>query len=252
MSKNLPSPRFDYSELDDDTASKLQCFSNSAHSLIRKSHIRFIADFGEILSNARELLSSHGDGTFCKWATAEFDLSKSTVYNYVNAWERCLSNGWTNFSNLTPTAIYLLCQNETPEPVRKKALKLSEKQESVTKADIELLLDQSQGRLTKPKPTSKTGGGATGVAANEVCPTVGQTSAVSAAEDEADPFDVGEYEDVEEADTDPEADFLKARSLAHQYRDKLARAIGDCHDHKPNRAKRDELVKLVQSVEVWK
>lgn len=66
-------------------------------------------------------------------------------------------------------------------------------------------------------------------------------------DDEADPFDVGE--DVED---DTEADFAKARSLAHQYRDKLARAICDCHDHKPNREKRDELVKLVQSVEVWK
>lgn len=249
MSKNLPATRFDYSELDDETASKLQYFSNSAHSLIRKSHIRFIADFGEILSNARQLLSSHGDGTFCKWATAEFDLSKSTIYNYVNAWERCLSNGWTNFSNLTPTAIYLLCHSETPEPVRKKALKLSEKQQSVTKADVESLLERFSSKL---KPTSTTTRRDDSATDGTLEPAPVSNADISfddeeTPEDEADPFDV--YEDVEE---DTEADFLKARSLAHQYRDKLARAICDCHDHKPNRAKRDELVKLVQSVEVWK
>lgn len=41
------------------------------------------------------------------------------------------------------------------------------------------------------------------------------------------------------------------RSLAHQYRDKLARAICDYHELNPNRAERDRLVQLVQGIELW-
>jgi hypothetical protein len=43
----------------------------------------------------------------------------------------------------------------------------------------------------------------------------------------------------------------KAKTLAHAYRDKLARAICDYHELKPNRSQRDRLVKLVQGVQLW-
>lgn len=43
----------------------------------------------------------------------------------------------------------------------------------------------------------------------------------------------------------------KNRQLAHDYRDKLARAICDYHEVKPNRKERDRLVKLVQGVTLW-
>ena len=44
----------------------------------------------------------------------------------------------------------------------------------------------------------------------------------------------------------------KARTLAHKYRDSLARAVCDYHELKPNRAERDRIVKLVQGIELWK
>lgn len=43
----------------------------------------------------------------------------------------------------------------------------------------------------------------------------------------------------------------KNRQLAHEYRDKLARAICDYHEVKPNRKERDRLVKLIQGVTLW-
>ena len=113
---------------------------------MRNNQIRFIAEFGEMLSDARKLLSHHGDGTFCKWAAAEFDLSRQTVYNYVNAWDRCLSNGWTNCDNISPTALYLMSRDDTPKPVRTKALQLAGRKATVTKADVDGFL----GKASKP------------------------------------------------------------------------------------------------------
>ena len=51
---------------------------------------------------------------------------------------------------------------------------------------------------------------------------------------------------------DPKQLAKKNRDLAHSYRDKLARAVCDYHEVKPNRAERDRLVKLVQGVVLWK
>jgi hypothetical protein len=157
---NEVSTRFDYSALDEDTAAKLKCFKSAANSLIRKSMIGFIAEFGKLLSEARELLSKYGEGTFCKWATTEFDYGKSTIYNYVNAWERCLSNGWTNCQNVSPTALYLLSHEDTPKSVVSQALKLAKKQPSVTKADIERLIG---GNRKSDSNTSRKGAAPAGV-----------------------------------------------------------------------------------------
>lgn len=55
----------------------------------------------------------------------------------------------------------------------------------------------------------------------------------------------------EAASDDPKDHAKKTKALAHSYRDKLARAICDYHDIKPNRAERDRLVKLVQGIVLW-
>lgn len=55
----------------------------------------------------------------------------------------------------------------------------------------------------------------------------------------------------EEPPDNGEAAQKKAKTLAHAYRDKLARAICDYHELKPNRSQRDRLVKLVQGVQLW-
>ncbi len=155
MTTQITTSEFDYSHLDKDTASKLRYYANSGHGLVRKNQIRFIAEFGEMLSDARNLLSNHDNGTFCKWAVAEFDLSKQTVYNYVNAWDKCLSNGWTTMANISPTALYLMSHDDTPKSVLTKVLRIAVKKETVTKADVNKLIpgtNLSGGKPRKPKP----------------------------------------------------------------------------------------------------
>lgn len=151
MSNEIIIVKFDYTRLDEDTASKLRYYAQSGNALVRKSMIQFIANFGQILSDAKKLLASHGDGTFCKWATSEFDLSRQTVYNYVNAWDKCLSNGLTNYDNITPTALYLLSKDDTPKSVRDQSLKLAHKQSTVTQSDVKKLLPQGVGRAPRKK-----------------------------------------------------------------------------------------------------
>lgn len=153
MTRQIATTKFDYSKLDEATASKLRYYTQSGNNLVRKTGIQFIANFGEILSEARKLLSNHGDGTFCKWATTEFDISRNTVYNYVNAWDKCLSYGMTNYDNVTPTALYLISKDDTPKSVRDNTLKLAHKQPTVTKSDVvKLLPPGSVAKKRSPKP----------------------------------------------------------------------------------------------------
>lgn len=137
---------FNYASVDSDTATSLEHFAKRGKALMRKSQIQFIAEFGQILSEARAAISHHGDGLFVKWATAEFDIGKSTVYNYVNAWDKCLSNGWTNYINWSPTALYLASAEDFPKPVMKKLEKIPAT-ELVRACDVKRLIEAA-----KPKP----------------------------------------------------------------------------------------------------
>ena len=49
----MTATEFDYSKLDEDTAAKLEYYATTGRALIRKSQIEFIAQLGEILSDAR-------------------------------------------------------------------------------------------------------------------------------------------------------------------------------------------------------
>jgi hypothetical protein len=139
---------FNYGSVDADTAAKLEYFAKSGKALIRKSQIQFIADMGKILSEARELLASHdkNKGKFIKWATAEFDVSKDTVYHYLNAWDRILSNGSTTYLNWSPTALYLASADDFPKPVMKKLEKIPAT-DLVRTSDVKRLI-----AANKPKP----------------------------------------------------------------------------------------------------
>ena len=143
---DLTTGDFNYGSVDEDTAAKLEYFAKSGKALIRKSQIQFVADMGKILSEARDLLANNKNGTFIKWATAEFDIEKQTIYNYVNAWDRILSNDWTIYSNWSQTALYLASADDFPKPVMKKLEKIPAT-DLVRTSDVRRLMEAA-----KPKP----------------------------------------------------------------------------------------------------
>lgn len=149
MSDKLSKNDFNYASVDSDTASKLEYFVTSGKAMYRKHEIQFMAEFGQLLSEARDLLSNHKNGTFIKWATAEFDISHQTVWNYVNAWDRILSNGLTIYLNWSQTAVYLASSKELPPPVIKKLERLPSTG-IVRACDVKKVIEAA-----KPKPEPK-------------------------------------------------------------------------------------------------
>ena len=228
---------FNYGSVDEDTAAKLEYFAKTGKALIRKSQIQFIADMGKLLSEARDLLSNRGDGTFIKWAKAEFDVSHQTIWNYVNAWDKSLSNGLTNYLNWSATALYLASSDEIPSPVFKKLERLPSTG-MIRSSDVQRVIDASK---PKPKPAAPTG------------QSLEFTSDLDA---DGDPVWLTPVEDDE--DDTPEkppitqADQAKLnRQLAQSLIDKAVRAVDDLNFVKPDHAKREAAVKLLQGVKLW-
>jgi len=146
MSNKLSSGDFNYASVDPDTASKLEYFAKSGKALIRKSQIKFIADMGKLLSEARDVLANHKNGTFIQWATAEFDVDKATVYRYLNVWDRILSQACDNYLHWSQSALYLASAEDFPKPVMKKLEKIPAT-ELVRTCDVKRLIEAA-----KPKP----------------------------------------------------------------------------------------------------
>ena len=215
----MTTTEFDYSKLDEDTAAKLEYYATTGRALIRKSQIEFIAQLGEILSDARKVLGHKGDGTFIKWAISEFDISHQTVWNYVNAWDKCLSNGFTFFLNMSPTAIYLLASEDTPKPIQKKLERLAAENGTVKRADVQRLIDAAKQKPAPAKPPSK------------------PVEAPASDEIEPAPAIVQEPWGETEAEPDPQplnsADWKMQRSKAKKTAEALQRALGDLNDMKP-------------------
>jgi len=247
---DLISGDFNYASVDPDTAAKLEYLVKSGKALYRKHQIQFIADFGKLLSEARELLANHGDGVFAKWAIAEFDISKATVYRYVNAWEKCLSkagsfhNG-TNFMNWSPTALYMLVDDEIPKPIQKKLEKIPAT-DFVRACDVKRLIAAS-----KPKPVPDD---ATVVDCEIYEHDHSQTDVLDDAGDpdseqvEDDPAPVSE---PEKPPVDRNEQAKLNRQLAQKHIDAAVRAVDDLNHVKRNEPKRAAAVKALQGVVLW-
>lgn len=218
---------FNYSSVDEDTAAKLESFARDGKRLIRKSQIQFIAEFGEVLCQARDILADHYNGKFIKWATAEFDISAKTVYNYLNAWDRVLCNDYTTYLHWSATAVYLASSDDLPKPVQKKLAAMASK-DMVREADVKRVIEAA-----KPQP----------IPADEP-----DDPATTNSEDV--PFDDPEPAETKPERTAPEQAKLN-RQLAQSLIYKAVRAVDDLHHVKPNEAKRAAAVKSLQGVMLW-
>ena len=267
---------FNYASVDEETAAKLEYFAKTGKALYRKHQIQFIADMGRLLSEARDVLSSHNknDGKFIKWATAEFDIEKSTVYRWVNAWDRILSHGGTTYLHWSPTALYLASAEDFPKPVMKKLENLPET-ELVRTSDVKRLIDASK---PKPDPDDVPFDGVSKMTPAEAAKAAKakEKADAAAAKEKAKADKDAEREaaksakdaekakaaaDKEQAKAEKEAAKAAAlttdgqakhlKSMIQQHIDKAVRAVDDLHHVNPNAAKRTAAVKLLQGVELW-
>ncbi|OHS38808.1 hypothetical protein HMPREF3265_08860 [Staphylococcus sp. HMSC62B09] len=78
----LQQQEFDYSLVDNETATKLEKYEKQLNRIYNSYSI----EVGEVLYNAHKDLSNYGDGTFIKWAESK-GIKKASVYNYINAYK---------------------------------------------------------------------------------------------------------------------------------------------------------------------
>lgn len=269
---------FNYASVDPETASKLEYVAKSCKAKIRTSQIQFIADMGRLLSEAREILSHKGDGTFIKWAKSELDVSHQTIWNWVNAWDKCLSNGLTNYLHWSATAVYMLVSDEIPKPVLKKLEKIPAT-ELVRTSDVKRLIEASKPAPADdddppfegvPEPTAAEKAKAAAAAAKEKAKADKEAAKEKAKEEKAAAREKAKADKAaekakaaadkkaakEKAKEDAKAAKMAAlppdeqarliRSALQQHIDRAVRLADDLHRVKKNQAKRVLVVKLLQ------
>jgi len=246
VSKAITNQVFDYTLVSTDDKAKLIYFEGQLFKS-RKRVADELIKHGEILHGVQQLLARCGE--FGTWLEAQ-GLSSKSAYNAINSFVGF--GGFVNLQDIEVSAMYVLAKNDG---ARKKAMRLADKGVKVTHAMAKQLIADCE-----PPPLEVIESGEDGRTDSDGTEPTEET-AHQPAEDgtESAGEDVGatntEWDDVEESIPEPKEpekpDPAKCKSLAHQYRDKLARAICDYHQLAPNRAERDRLVNLVQGVDLW-
>lgn len=282
---------FNYASVDEETATKLEYFAKSGKALYRKHQIQFLADMGKLLSEAQALLANHKGGTFIKWATAEFDIDKSTVYRYINAWERVLSQACDNYLHWSQGALYLAAADDFPKPVMKKLEKIPAT-DLVRTSDVKRLVEAN-----KPKPEPESESNSDDDVPFDTAPTVTVTPAQkkkaeaeaarekkkadaesaaqakkekAAADRAAKKLSDAAAKEKKKADDKAakdaaklkkKQDALKAlpkdeaakkvRSILNQLIGQMMRSADDLQDISPNRTKHAALIKTLKDIQLW-
>lgn len=109
-----------------------------------------IYHIGVNLLEAQELLP-HGE--FLPWIQAEFEMGKSTAYNFMNV-ARAFKDNFPNFGNLqiAASALYQLASPHTPEEAREEALELAAAGEVINNEKATQLIKKHQLPATSQKP----------------------------------------------------------------------------------------------------
>jgi hypothetical protein len=161
----------------------------------------------------------------------------------MNAWDRILSHGGTICDNWSPTAVYLASEEEISKPVQKKLAAMASK-DMVRESDVKRVIAASK---PKPEPAAQTG---ESLEFTDDLDADGDPVWLTPVEDEDDT-----PEPVQVTPEKPQvtqADQAKLnRQLAQSLIDKAVRAVDDLNFVKPDHAKREAAVKLLQGVKLW-
>jgi hypothetical protein len=149
MAKNaIALPTFDYdaAAVEKTTASKLISLSGEINRR-RQDMASHAWEIGKVLADAHELLANHHAGTWGKWVEGECGFSRRTAERFVSVYHAFPS--CDTVSQLEPVAAYRLSAPDTPEGVRKKAIKLASQGHRITDEVAKQLISPKKA---KPKP----------------------------------------------------------------------------------------------------
>mgnify|MGYP003147960726 CR=1 FL=1 len=131
MEKELTNPAFDYSQVSEDDAGKLNYFEGQLIAS-RKRVAQEVISHGEILHGVQQLLADYSSGVFVAWL-ASVGIGTSSAYNAIDAFVE-----FGSLENLEVSAMYALAKNER---AKKRAMKLADRGTKVTHKMAKTLID---------------------------------------------------------------------------------------------------------------
>lgn len=144
--------RFEYDGIDSDSKSQLIALAGYVKKQ-KDAGLAAMLEMGESLASAQELLANHGDGIFGKWIEAECWISKSSAFNYLNAYKALGKDCPSLGQSFTLEAIYALTAPSAPPDALKKAKKLADKGVQInSRAVKEILAPATKATEQKAEP----------------------------------------------------------------------------------------------------
>ncbi len=112
---------------------------------IRLRMKRTAEDIVEIGRELTEAKAELGHGNFDNWIKQEFEMSKPTALRFMRVYENFGSKN-VNLTHLSVSALYLLAESSTPEPVVQEVIARTEQGETLTVAQVKSLKMQLKAK----------------------------------------------------------------------------------------------------------
>lgn len=136
---------FSYASLTPDVRARVETATRRLHDLERRTSESII----EMGQHLREVKAAIGHGNFLSWLEAEFGWGKSTAYRMMEVSEKFPKLGT---SEVSPSALYLLAAESTPDEVRVEFTELAALGQKVTHKDVRAAIDQVKSRADNDPP----------------------------------------------------------------------------------------------------
>jgi len=98
---------FNYAELPTETALELRLSAERIRTRMKRT-AEDIVEIGKDLAESQYKLANHGNGKFLVWIKEEFDMGKSTAYQFIQVFERFGNKDLPNFGQTSLSILYLL------------------------------------------------------------------------------------------------------------------------------------------------
>lgn len=132
MGNEIVKPAFDYAVVPEASRELVKIKTVETKILVRQTAHGII----EIGKNLIEVKNAIGHGNWLPWLDAEFGFSDETARKFMNVASKFQPS--LNL-DITPSALYLLAQNSTPDEVRQTAIEMAESGETPTAKEIKEL-----------------------------------------------------------------------------------------------------------------
>lgn len=120
---------------------------------MRRKNVECVAKIGEILSECRERLANHKNGTFIRWCEDEFGITATAAYRAIQ-----VSNLEIYHPNLGQyielSAAYAITEKSCPEAAKAEVIKLAERGKIVNHTLAKRIIEKHKPQAEQPAPSA--------------------------------------------------------------------------------------------------